>query len=55
MALGSVRITALLTQADADGDLDWVVAVDSTIVRVHQHAAGARKRGPRPRSPATMP
>ncbi|WP_423247742.1 IS5 family transposase [Streptomyces achmelvichensis] len=37
--------TALLAQADADGDLDWVVAVDSTIVRVHQHAAGARKKG----------
>ncbi|WP_408645820.1 IS5 family transposase [Streptomyces odonnellii] len=37
--------TALLVQADADGDLDWVVAVDSTIVRVHQHAAGARKKG----------
>ncbi|MFD7900290.1 IS5 family transposase [Streptomyces sp. NPDC059743] len=37
--------TALLAQADADGDLDWVVAVDSTIVRVHRHAAGARKKG----------
>ncbi|WP_412566613.1 IS5 family transposase [Streptomyces chartreusis] len=39
--------TALLTQADAEGDLDWVVAVDSTIVRAHQHAAGARQKGPR--------
>ncbi|MFJ3635510.1 IS5 family transposase [Streptomyces sp. NPDC090112] len=38
--------TALLAQADAEGDLDWVVAVDSTIVRAHQHAAGARQRGP---------
>lgn len=38
--------TVLLAQADADGDLEGVVAVDSTIVRVHQHAAGARKRGP---------
>lgn len=38
--------TVLLAQANADGDLDWVVAVDSTIVRVHQHAAGARKKGP---------
>ncbi|WP_158711961.1 IS5 family transposase [Streptomyces virginiae] len=37
--------TALLAQADAEGDLDWVVAVDSTIVRAHQHAAGAVKRG----------
>ncbi|MFI0759986.1 IS5 family transposase [Streptomyces anulatus] len=37
--------TALLAQADAEGDLDWVVAVDSTVVRAHQHAAGARKKG----------
>ncbi|MFD6988586.1 IS5 family transposase [Streptomyces sp. NPDC059943] len=39
--------TALLARADAEGDLDWVVAVDSTIVRAHQHAAGARQKGPR--------
>ena len=34
-------------QADADaaGDIDWLVSVDSTIVRAHQHAAGARKGG----------
>ncbi|WP_405748379.1 IS5 family transposase [Streptomyces sp. NBC_01411] len=38
--------TALLTQADAEGDLGWVVAVESTVVRAHQHAAGARKRAP---------
>ncbi|WP_394298395.1 IS5 family transposase [Streptomyces rimosus] len=37
--------TALLAQADTEGDLDWVVAVDSTIVRAHQHAAGARQKG----------
>ncbi|MFD7886559.1 IS5 family transposase [Streptomyces bauhiniae] len=43
--------TALLAQADAEGGLDWVVAVDSTIVRAHQHAAGARQRGPRRASP----
>ncbi|WP_373040390.1 IS5 family transposase [Streptomyces sp. NRRL S-448] len=36
---------ALLTQADTEEDLDWVVAVDSTIVRAHQHAAGARQKG----------
>jgi transposase len=29
--------------ADAAGDLDWLVAADSTIVRAHQHAAGARR------------
>lgn len=38
--------TALIAQADAEEDLSWVVSVDSTIVRAHQHAAGARKRGP---------
>ncbi|MGW4840209.1 IS5 family transposase [Streptomyces globisporus] len=37
--------TALIAQADAEGDLDWVVAVDSTVVRAHQHAAGARPKG----------
>lgn len=29
----------LLAQADAAGRLDWVVSVDSTTARVHQHAA----------------
>ena len=48
-------LTALLAQADADGDLDWIVAVDSTVVRAHQHAAGARQKGPRPASRTTMP
>ncbi|WP_436850720.1 IS5 family transposase [Streptomyces longwoodensis] len=37
--------TALLAQADTGGDLDWVVAVDSTIVRAHQHAAGGPSKG----------
>ncbi|WP_416069283.1 IS5 family transposase [Streptomyces buecherae] len=37
--------TALVAQADADEDLNWAVSVDSTIVRAHQHAAGARKKG----------
>ncbi|MFG2440779.1 IS5 family transposase [Streptomyces sp. NPDC048508] len=35
--------TPLVAQADADDDLNWAVSVDSTIVRAHQHAAGARK------------
>ncbi|WP_438944106.1 IS5 family transposase, partial [Nocardia blacklockiae] len=34
-------LTALLALADTTGDLDWVVSIDSTIVRAHQHAAGA--------------
>ncbi|MCW7987522.1 transposase [Streptomyces platensis subsp. clarensis] len=47
--------TALMAHADADEDLNWGVSVDSTIVRAHQHAAGARKKGSRATSPATMP
>lgn len=37
-------ITALQTRADAAGLIDWQVSVDSTSVRAHQHAAGARRR-----------
>ena len=29
--------------AEASGDIDWQVSVDSTIMRAHQHAAGARR------------
>jgi transposase len=36
-------LQALLAHADATGELDWILAaVDSTTVRAHQHAAGAR-------------
>ena len=38
---------ALRAQTDAAGELDWHGQVDSTVVRAHQHAAGARKRGAR--------
>ena len=38
-------VTALQARADAAGLITWDVSVDSTIARVHQHAAGARKRG----------
>lgn len=31
---------------DAEGGIDWDVSVDSTAVRAHQHAAGARKAPP---------
>ncbi|CAM2737005.1 IS5 family transposase [Streptomyces albus] len=48
--------TALVAQADADEDVSWAVSVDSTIVRAHQHAAGARKKVPRRRGrPRTRP
>ncbi|MGW8359252.1 IS5 family transposase [Streptomyces wedmorensis] len=33
-------------EADAAGEIDWDISVDSTIVRAHQHAAGARAEPP---------
>jgi transposase len=39
-------LAALQAQADARGELDWDLHfVDATIVRAHQHAAGARRSG----------
>ena len=32
------------TKSDAVGEVEWLVSVDSTIVRAHQHAGGARRR-----------
>ena len=32
------------TKSDAVGEVEWLVSVDSTIARTHQHAAGARRR-----------
>ena len=32
-------LAALQTDADAAGELDWTVSVDSSVMRVHQHAA----------------
>jgi transposase len=31
-------LTGLLAEADAAGDIDWAVSIDSTINRAHQHA-----------------
>jgi transposase len=36
-------LTRLLTEADAAGQVDWNVSVDSTISRVHQHGASASR------------
>jgi transposase len=43
------------TKSDAVGEVVWEVSIDSTAVRAHQHAAGARKKGAvaRPRWRAT--
>ena len=41
-------LRAAQARADAAGDIDWLVSLDSTVVRAHQHAAGARKGGSAP-------
>ena len=38
-------LTKLQARADAAGLITWDVSIDSTIVRAHQHAAGARHDG----------
>ena len=38
-------LAAAQTDADAAGELDWLVAADSSLVRVHQHGAAARRFG----------
>ena len=37
-------LTHLLATADAAGDLDWDVSVDSTINRAHQHATNMSRQ-----------
>lgn len=32
------------TKNDAVGEVEWVVSVDASVIRAHQHAAGARHR-----------
>lgn len=40
------RILAeVVVKDDAVGEVEWIISVDSTVVRAHQHAAGARKKG----------
>ncbi|NBE98110.1 transposase [Nonomuraea sp. KC401] len=41
-------LTAIQTGQDAEGRVDWDIAVDSTTVRAHQHAAGAPRTPPSP-------
>lgn len=38
-------LAAAQTRADAAGELDWIVAADSSLVRVHQHGASAARLG----------
>lgn len=39
----SRMLRAIQANKDAIGDIDWLVSVDSTIVRAHQHATGGKK------------
>jgi transposase len=38
-------LQAAIVKDDAVGEVEWVLSIDSTVVRAHQHAAGARKSG----------
>jgi transposase len=47
---------ALLADGDARGALDWLLHyLDGTVVRAHQHAAGAPQKGPLSSSIVTAP
>ena len=54
------RILAhVIVEDDSAGTLEWVISVDSSVVRAHQHAAGARKKkgavlGPRKPLPSMV-
>lgn len=43
-------LAALQRDADAVGDLDWRVSVDSSVMRVHHHGATAPRCSTRPTS-----
>jgi transposase len=36
-------LNQVIVKDDSVGQLKWILSVDSTVVRAHQHAAGARK------------
>lgn len=36
-------LTAVQARSEAFGEVDWVVSIDSTITRVHQHGANTRR------------
>jgi transposase len=43
-------LAAVQQQGEATGELDWDLHfVDGTVVRAHQHAAGAKKGAPTPK------
>ena len=47
MEPGTGSITALLTHADAVGEIDWNVSIDSTVNRAHEHGTTLSRGEPR--------
>jgi transposase len=39
-------LAAIQADADAAGELDWNVSVDSSVIRAHQHGATAKRFAP---------
>jgi transposase len=39
-------LDGLRAGCDGDDEVEWIVGVDATVIRAHQHAAGARKEPP---------
>lgn len=37
-------LSEVQTKSDAVGEVEWLVSVDSTVLRAHQHASGARRK-----------
>jgi len=47
-------LDALRAGCDQEYGQDWTIAADATVVRAHQHAAGARRRPPADVDPARL-
>jgi transposase len=47
-------LDGLRAGCDEDEGADWAAAIDSTVVRAHQHAAGARHEPPKDIDPARL-
>jgi transposase len=47
-------LDGLRAGCDVEEGADWAAAIDSTVVRAHQHAAGARHRPPTDIGPARL-
>jgi transposase len=48
------RILRELRRACDGREQEWIVAIDATVIRAHQHAAGARKAPPGDIDPARL-